>query len=151
MERKDIDKVAIHKDICDKLNATYKAKNADYGDSFARVRREEGREIILARLKDKLYRLETLMHGAERQVQDEKEEDTLIDFVNYGIMELVELVYDREVKRESEAALFTLTRMLACKGCKNADNVCNHEECDDFLDKQGVVMYFVEKIKAGEL
>lgn len=85
-----MNKVEIHKSICDDLNATYKAKNADYGDSFARVRKEEGQTAILVRLKDKLYRLETLLHGAERQVSDESVDDTLIDLANYCIMELVE-------------------------------------------------------------
>ena len=84
-----MNKVEIHKNICDNLNKTYEAKNADYGDSFARVRREEGQAAILVRLKDKLYRLETLLHGADRKV-DESVDDTLLDLANYCIMELVE-------------------------------------------------------------
>jgi hypothetical protein len=86
-----VNKVEIHKGICEKLNETYRAKNADYGDSFARVRREEGPSAILVRLKDKLYRLETLLHGAERQVEDENVHDTLLDLANYCMMELVEI------------------------------------------------------------
>lgn len=85
-----MNKVEMHKSICDKLNDTYKAKNADYGDSFARVRREEGQTAILVRLKDKLYRLETLLHGAEIRVNDESIDDTLVDLANYCLMELVE-------------------------------------------------------------
>lgn len=85
-----MNKAEIHKSICDKLNDTYKAKNADYGDSFARVRREEGQTAILVRLKDKLYRLETLLHGAEIRVNDESIDDTLVDLANYCLMELVE-------------------------------------------------------------
>lgn len=85
-----MNKVEIHKSICDKLNDTYKVKNADYGDSFARVRREEGQTAILVRLKDKLYRLETLLHGAEIRVNDESIDDTLVDLANYCLMELVE-------------------------------------------------------------
>ena len=149
-----VNKVEIHKGICEKLNETYRAKNADYGDSFARVRREEGREIILCRLKDKLYRLETLMHGAEQQVQDEKEEDTIIDFVNYGIMELVELYYDRIVRKEAEAALFALTYELACKGCekeKKCNEDCTYEECDVFAVKQEWAKNMVDKIEEGGL
>lgn len=90
-----MDKVAIHKGICDNMNDTYRDKNGDYGDSFARVRREEGPASILVRLKDKLYRLETILHGAEIKVTDEKVEDTLLDMANYCIMELVE----REVEK----------------------------------------------------
>lgn len=85
-----MNKIEIHKSICDKLNSTYAAKNADYGDSFARVRKEEGDAVILVRLKDKLYRLETLLHGADRKVNDESVDDTLLDMANYCIMELVE-------------------------------------------------------------
>lgn len=90
-----MDKIKIHKEICDNMNNTYKGKNSDYGDSFARVRREEGPASILVRLKDKLYRLETILHGAEIKVEDEKVEDTLLDMANYCIMELVE----REVEK----------------------------------------------------
>ena len=85
-----MNKIEIHKEICDNLNKTYIAKNADYGDSFARVRREEGEAVILVRLKDKLYRLETLLHGEKAKVTDESIDDTLLDLANYCIMELVE-------------------------------------------------------------
>lgn len=72
-----MNKVEIHKAICDRLNYTYKAKNADYGDSFAK-------------LTDKLSRLKTLMRGDEQQVHDESIDDTLLDLANYAIMELTE-------------------------------------------------------------
>lgn len=92
-----MDKSIIHKRICERLNATYKAKNADYGDSFAKVRAEIP-NAILVRLMDKLERLKTLMNGAEQQVQDENIEDTLRDMANYCIMELVEM----EVKENEQ-------------------------------------------------
>jgi hypothetical protein len=88
-------KVEIHKEICDKLNNTYKAKNADYGDSFAKVRAEYP-EAICIRLMDKLERLKTLMNGGQQQVKDESVEDTILDLVNYGIMELVERKYEEK-------------------------------------------------------
>lgn len=90
-----MNKIEIHKEICDNLNKTYIAKNADYGDSFARVRREEGEAVILVRLKDKLYRLETLLHGEEAKVAGESIDDTLLDLANYCIMELVERKNER--------------------------------------------------------
>ena len=37
-ERENDAKECIHWTICQKLFETYKAKNADYGDSFAQVR-----------------------------------------------------------------------------------------------------------------
>ena len=84
-----MNKVKIHKAICENLNDTYKAKNADYGDSFSELR-QEFPEAILIRLTDKLKRLKTLMQGADQQVVDESIEDTLLDLANYAIMELVE-------------------------------------------------------------
>ena len=35
-----MNKIELHKQICGNMHSTYKAKNADYGDSFAKVRRE---------------------------------------------------------------------------------------------------------------
>lgn len=89
-----IDKVEVHKEICNRLNDTYKAKNADYGDSFAKLR-DEFPDAILIRLTDKMSRLKTLMGGADQKVSDESIDDTLLDLANYAIMELVE----RKVKR----------------------------------------------------
>ena len=82
-------KVEMHKNICEKMNTTYKAKNADYGDSFAELRQEYPNAILI-RLTDKLKRLKTLMEGGEQQVKDESIDDTLLDLANYCIMELVE-------------------------------------------------------------
>lgn len=72
----------------DDLHETYKAKNADYGDSFALVRKKYPNAILI-RLNDKLNRLETLMNGGKQHV-DESIDDTLLDLANYCIMELVE-------------------------------------------------------------
>ena len=88
-ERQNDAKECIHWTICRDLHDTYKAKNADYGDSFAMVR-EKYPNAILIRLNDKLNRLETLMNGAEQKVNDESVDDTLLDLANYCIMELVE-------------------------------------------------------------
>lgn len=91
-ERENDAKECIHWTICQKLFETYKAKNADYGDSFAQVRQKYPNAILI-RLNDKLNRLETLMNGAEQHVNDESVEDTLLDLANYCIMELVERKY----------------------------------------------------------
>jgi hypothetical protein len=84
-----MNKAQIHADICVKLNNTYQAKNADYGDSFAKVRKEYP-EAICVRLMDKLERLKTLYAGNTQQVADESIDDTLLDLANYCIMEVVE-------------------------------------------------------------
>ena len=91
-ERENDAKECIHWTICQELFETYKAKNADYGDSFAQVR-DKYPNAILIRLNDKLNRLETLMNGAEQHVNDESVEDTLFDLANYCIMELIERKY----------------------------------------------------------
>lgn len=83
------EKVNIHRKICEKMNETYRTKNNDYGDSYARVR-EEHKDLILIHLKEKLMRLDALYKGTE-QLVNESVEDTLIDMANYCILELIEL------------------------------------------------------------
>ena len=95
------EKECIHWTICRELHDTYKAKNADYGDSFAMVRNKYPNAILI-RLNDKLNRLETLMNGAEQHVQDESVDDTLLDLANYCIMELVERRHNDGIIRYSE-------------------------------------------------
>lgn len=92
-----MDKSMLHEGICLELAATYKAKNSDYGDSFAKVRKEYP-EAIVIRLMDKLERLKTLLNGNEQKVNDESIEDTLKDLANYCIMECVEREIDKETK-----------------------------------------------------
>ena len=90
-------KVDKHIEICKELNDLYARKNADYGDSFAKLRQEYGSPAILIRLEDKLGRLKRLMMGNEQNIKDENIEDTLIDLANYAIMELVERRLDNEI------------------------------------------------------
>lgn len=87
-------KYEIHADLCKNLNDTYKAKNNDYGDSFAEIRKEYPNAILI-RIHDKYARLKRLMSGIEQQVNDESIEDTLMDLANYCIMELVERERDK--------------------------------------------------------
>lgn len=95
------EKECIHWTICRDLHETYKAKNADYGDSFAMVRNKYPNAILI-RLNDKLNRLETLMNGAQQHVNDESVDDTLLDLANYCIMELVERRHNDGIIRNSE-------------------------------------------------
>jgi hypothetical protein len=85
-----MDKVSMHREICEKLNEIYAAKNADYGDSFAKLRNELGDWVILVRLSDKLERLKTLLGKREEARVNESIDDTLMDLANYCIMELIE-------------------------------------------------------------
>ena len=84
-----MDKVQMHKQICEDLNKIYEAKNHDYGDSFARVRGNYPQSINI-RLWDKLLRLDQLNNGTKAKVKDESIEDTLLDMANYCIMEVIE-------------------------------------------------------------
>ena len=89
-------KAARHYDICQKLNAVYKAKNHDYGDSFGDTFKKLGIISAVTRLSDKMNRLMSLAVKHDAQVKDEKIEDTLLDMANYAIMTLIELGYEPE-------------------------------------------------------
>ncbi|MBU5487005.1 DUF1599 domain-containing protein [Clostridium sp. MSJ-8] len=86
-----MNKVEKHKVICEKLNALYEAKNADYGDSFGKSYKEYGLTVSCIRLEDKLNRLKNLNLSKYAKVKDESIEDTLTDLANYAIMTLIEL------------------------------------------------------------
>lgn len=96
-------KIKVHKQLCDYLNDIYKAKNSDYGDSFAKVRQEYP-EAIIIRLMDKLERLKTLYkQEAEPAVWTENIGDTLIDLANYCLLELVERQFGGNSKGDKDA------------------------------------------------
>lgn len=95
-----MNKIELHKTLCDQLNDIYSRKNADYGDSFAKVRKEVPNEILV-RLMDKMERIKTLLLNGERlQVADEKVDDTLLDLANYCLMEVVERRKEKESKND---------------------------------------------------
>lgn len=92
-----MDKIELHKLTIDEMHELYKRKNADYGDSFAQLRKRYP-NFVCMRLFDKLNRLDTLIQpGYEAKVADEKLEDTLMDIANYAIMEIVERRAERNV------------------------------------------------------
>lgn len=87
-------KVDIHDMLCKSMHSLYEKKNADYGDSFARLRKRYP-EAICIKLTDKLDRLENLIRtGNNPKVTDESIEDTLMDLANYALMELTERKFD---------------------------------------------------------
>lgn len=79
--------------ITNEMFDLYKRKNADYGNSVAKIFDEYGLVSFLIRIEDKLNRVSTLTKKSftEQQVKDEKIEDTLLDLANYSIMALIEL------------------------------------------------------------
>ena len=84
-------KAEYHKQICAVLNEMYRAKNADYGDAYALLRKEYPMSICW-RLSDKLNRLKTLYATDAEKPNwvSESITDTLMDVANYAIMELIE-------------------------------------------------------------
>ena len=89
-----MDKVFIHEKICAQMHMLYQKKNADYGDSFAQMRRRYP-NVIGMKLWEKVNRLCNLLDGQDQQVEDEAIEDTLMDIANYSIMELTERQLDK--------------------------------------------------------
>ncbi len=85
-----MDKYDKHKEICNKLNEIYKAKNHDYGDSFGETFKKLGVISAVTRITDKTNRLQTLCIK-ENKVEDESIIDTLMDLANYSIMTIIEL------------------------------------------------------------
>ncbi|MED3738080.1 nucleotide modification associated domain-containing protein [Virgibacillus pantothenticus] len=81
---------ASHESICKELNNIYKAKNADYGNSFAESYKEWGITSAVVRMDDKMRRLKQLVKY-DAKVKSESIEDTLLDLANYSIMALMEL------------------------------------------------------------
>lgn len=94
------DKTAIHASICTEIHELYNIKNADYGDSFAQLRKRYP-SFICIRVFDKLNRLETCMAKGTVEVKDETIEDTLLDIANYCIMEVAERRAERGNNNES--------------------------------------------------
>ena len=90
-------KLARHKELCDMMHDLYCRKNADYGDAFHRVFKEEGVASCRIRLSDKLYRFRKLTQDAETQkVKEESITDTLIDLANYALLSILELEFADE-------------------------------------------------------
>lgn len=85
-----MDKIELHKQICNSLNKLYKDKNHDYGDSVHDTFEKYGLTSFLVRMEDKLNRARTL-DKVESEVKDEKIEDTLLDLANYAILAVIEL------------------------------------------------------------
>lgn len=88
-----MDKLTLHNQILEQIHAIYKAKNADYGDSFSQSVAKYGLIASMVRIGDKMNRLETLVANGndKRLVADETIKDTLLDLAGYAIMTIMEL------------------------------------------------------------
>ena len=88
-----MDRIQMHKSLCEELNKTYKKKNHDYGNSFGETFEKLGIISAVTRITDKYNRLVSLctLPEEERMVKDETISDTLLDMANYCIMTEIEL------------------------------------------------------------
>ena len=80
----------IYGSLLDKLFTTYKAKDADYGSSFAEMFDELGIDYAYGKLREKMNRIKTL-RNQPNMVENESLEDALLDTAGYAILTLVEL------------------------------------------------------------
>ena len=80
----------IYGSLLDKLFATYKAKDADYGSAFAEMFDELGIDYAYGKLREKMNRIKVL-RNKPNMVENEGLEDALLDTAGYAILTLVEL------------------------------------------------------------
>ena len=80
----------IYGSLLDKLFTTYKAKDADYGSSFAEMFDELGIDYAYGKLREKMNRIKVL-RNKPNMVENEGLEDALLDMAGYAILTLVEL------------------------------------------------------------
>lgn len=80
----------IYGSLLEKLFTTYKAKDADYGSSFAEMFDELGIDYAYGKLREKMNRIKVLRKQPNK-VENEGLEDALLDTAGYAILTLVEL------------------------------------------------------------
>ena len=80
----------IYGSLLDKLFATYKSKNTDYGSAFSEMFDELGIDYAYGKLREKMNRIKVL-RKQPNMVENEGMEDALLDTAGYAILTLVEL------------------------------------------------------------
>ena len=80
----------LYGSFLNKLFATYKAKNKDYGSAFSEMFDELGIDYAYGKLREKMNRIKVL-RKQPNMVENESLEDTLLDTAGYAILTLVEL------------------------------------------------------------
>lgn len=78
------------RNITNGMYDTFKAKNHDYGNSFAELFKECGMTYAYGHMAEKLKRVKSLMSD-EAKVKDESMKDSLLDLANYAILTIMEL------------------------------------------------------------
>ena len=83
-------KFIAFRDITNGMYDTFKAKNHDYGNSFAELFKECGMTYAYGHMAEKLKRVKSLMSD-EAKVNGESMRDSLLDLANYAILTIMEL------------------------------------------------------------
>lgn len=78
------------RDITNGMYDTFKAKNSDYGNSFAELFKECGMTYAYGHMAEKLKRVKSLMSD-EAKVKGESMRDSLLDLANYAVLTIMEL------------------------------------------------------------
>ncbi len=86
-----MNKIDIHRELCNQIHATYKQKNQAYGDSFGRSFQDYGITSAAVRISDKFNRFVNLSKNTDVDTGDEPIIDTLLDLANYCLMTVIEL------------------------------------------------------------
>ncbi len=86
-----LDKIELHKQLCDYIHDTYIQKNKAYGDSFGKSVADWGIAAAAIRITDKFNRFVNLAKYPDIDCADEAITDTLIDLANYALMTVIEL------------------------------------------------------------
>jgi len=128
-------KIETHAAICKELTDLYERKNADYGDSFAELRKEFPNSITY-RLTDKLNRLKKLYDPEhQQQVKDESVDDTLKDIANYAILELIERGYEPDYEN--------VTNITPNKRFHRVFSISN----ENYSDNDGRNLYYLHLVE----
>ena len=85
-----MDRLDIYQYLLNNLEETYKAKNNDYGNSFADTYEKFGCISFLVRITDEYNKLLTLCDPNIPEQRVKKIDDTILDLANYCLLWLVE-------------------------------------------------------------
>lgn len=91
-----MDRLGIYQYLLNNLEETYKAKNNDYGNSFADIYEKFGCVSFLVRITDEYNKLLTLCDPNIPEQRVKKIDDTILDLANYCLLWLVEREYKNQ-------------------------------------------------------
>ena len=92
-----MNEIERYQSILARLQATFEAKNHDYGNAFHEIYLELGVSYSYGKLREKLNRIKTLMKE-ESQVKGESMYDSLLDLASYAILTIMELEENQAYK-----------------------------------------------------